>query len=178
MKKVFLFAGCLLLCSMDVAAKPNAADYPLRVHVFAFNGTAHYHGQSLDQVDGEGRANLYENSEPKGFDFNYSCGNRLRVSAGFETYPARWKKNGQTLEILLPEFGKPNALESCELKVIMKDQAYVRRNGLLSEEPVAVYKDWMLKHKYDPEHGLNEPVRLQHDMPAAAQPAAGAPGTQ
>ena len=178
MRKLLLLAGCLLMSAVNLTAKPNAADYPLRVHVFGFNGTEHYHGQSLDQVDGEGRANLYENSDPKGFDFNYSCGNRLRVSAGFETYPARWKKPGQTLEILLPEFGKPNAVESCELKVIMKDKAYFRRNGLLGEEPAAAFKDWMLKHKYDPEHGLNEPIRVQQDLPAAAQPAVAAPNTQ
>jgi hypothetical protein len=178
MRRIFSIAGCLLLSSAIAMAKPNLADYPLRVHVFAFNGALHYRGQSLDQVDGEGRANLYENGDPKGFDFHYSCGDRLRVSPGFETYLARWKKSGQTLEILLPEFGKPGAVESCELKVIMKDSAYVRRNGGLAEEPAALFKEWMIKHKYDPEHGLSEPVRLPQEQSNSAQPGTGSTSAQ
>ena len=178
MKKAFLIAGCLLSFAAAVTAKPNAADFPLRVHIFGFNGSQHYSGGSLNWVEGEGRANLYENSEPKGFDFSYRCGERLRVSPGFETYMARWKKPGQTLEILLPVFGKPNSADSCELKVLMKDTTYIRRNGLLGEEPAAVFKEWMVKHNYDPEHGLNEPVGLQGPQPNAAQPDAGAANPQ
>ena len=173
MKKSFLIACCLLLTSVAFAGKLDTADYPLRVHVFAFNGSAHYRGGSLDQVDGDGRANLYENGDPKGFDFSYSCGVRLNVSPGFETYPARWKKPGKSMEIVLPVFGKPGAGESCELKVLMKDSVYVRRNGLIGEEPAAVFKDWMVKHKYDPEHGLNQPENLQQPQnPVAQSPAA------
>jgi len=106
--------------------------------------------------------------EPRGFDFSYHCGERLMVSHGYETYPARWKKPGQTLEILQPVFGKPGAFESCELKVEMKESAYYKHNGLLNEEPAAVFKAWMEKRQYDPEHGKTEP------QPAPA-PAAGAP---
>jgi hypothetical protein len=125
-------------------------------------------------VDGEGRANLYENGEPRGFDFSYRCGERLRGSAGFETYMARWKKPGRTLEILQPQFGKPGAFDSCEMKVEMKEgMAYFKRNGLLGEESAAVFKEWMVKHQYDPERGMNEP------MAAAPEPAAGQnPGAQ
>lgn len=172
MRKAFLIAGCLVLPIAAFAGKINTADYPLRVHIFGFNGAAHYYAGSLNNVDGDGRANVYENGDPKGFDFSYSCADRLRVSPGFETYMARWKKPGQTLEILLPVFGKPGAAEGCELKVLMKDTAYIRRNGLLNEEPAAVFKDWMVKHKYDPEHGLNEPEKLQEAQPAAVQPTA------
>jgi len=179
MKKAFLIVGCLLSCTVTVAAKPNAADFPLRVHIFAFNGSQHYSGGSLNWVEGEGRANLYENSEPKGFDFSYRCGERLRVSPGFETYMARWKKPGQTLEILLPVFGKPNAADSCELKVLMKDTTYIRRNnGLLAEEPASAFKDWMVKHNYDPEHGLNEPVGIQGSQTNAVQPGGGTASPQ
>jgi hypothetical protein len=174
MRKASLFAGCLLLSAVAFAGKPSANDFPLRVHIFGFNGTQHYSDRVLDWVEGEGRANLYEKSEPRAFDFSYRCSERLRGSAGFETYMARWKKPGQTLEILLPVFGKPNAAESCELKVLMKDTAYFRRNGLLGEEPASVFKDWMVKHNYDPEHGLNEPVGVQQAQPAATQPVAGA----
>jgi hypothetical protein len=182
MRRVFLFilsglAGCLLLSTAVLAGGHSAADYPLRVHIFQFNSHSHYyHGggyggiTSLDVVDGEGRANLYENSEPRGFDFSYRCGERLRASPGYETYMERWKKPGRTLEILLPEFGKPGAFDSCEMQVDMKDTAYFKHGGLLDEEPAAVFKQWMEKHQYDPEHGKNMPV-------AAAPAPAGVAGT-
>jgi hypothetical protein len=77
------------------AGKWSAADYPLRVHIFQFNAHSHYYNRVLDAVDGEGRANLYENGQPN--DFSYQCGARLMVSPGFETYLARWKKPGREL---------------------------------------------------------------------------------
>lgn len=160
-------AACALFSAVALAGGRNVADYPLRVHVFQFNGHSHYYGGTLDRVDGEGRANLFENGEPRGFDFSYTCGDRLRGSAGYETYLAKWKKPGRELEILLPEFGKPGSMSACDLKVNMKDQVYVRHNGLLGEEPAAKFKEWMLKHQYDPEHGNNEPVASESRAPAA-----------
>ena len=151
-------AVCFLISTAALAGGHNPADYPLRVHVFQFNSHSHYYHQALDVVDGEGRANLYESSQPRGFDFSYRCMERLRVSPGFETYPARWKKPNQTLEILLPVFGKPGAMEACEMKVDMKEMAYTRHNGGLDEEPAAKFKEWMVKHQYDPEHGMENPV--------------------
>jgi hypothetical protein len=165
MRRAFLcslsgLAGCLLFSAAALAGGHNPADYPLRVHIFQFNSHSHYYQRSLEMVDGEGRANLYENGEPRGFDFSYRCGERLMFSPGYETYPARWKKQGQSLEILEPQFGKPGATESCELKVEMKDTAYFRHNGGLDEEPATKFKEWMDKHQYDPEHDKNEPVAM------------------
>jgi len=162
MRRIFLFVlggllSCLVTATIARAAGHNIADYSLRVHIFQFNSHSHYYQRSLDMVDGEGRANVYENSEPRGFDFSYHCSDRLMVSPGYDTYPARWKKPGQTIEVLQPVFGKPGAFESCELKVEMKESAYYKHNGLLNEEPAAVFKAWMEKRQYDPEHGKNEP---------------------
>lgn len=159
--------ACLIF-SLPATAKTNTANYPLRVHIFSYNGHSHYYGRSLDEVDGEGRANLFENSEARGFDFSYHCSDRLQVSAGYETYMARWKKPGQVLEILLPVFGKPGAADGCELRVLMKETAYVRHNGMMGEEPAAQFKEWMVKHDYDPEHGEDVPRKAADD----AQPAA------
>lgn len=176
MRRAFSFglaglAGLVLLTTVALAAGHNASDYPLRVHIYEHNGHSHYYqGQSLEYVDGEGRANLFENGAPRGFDFGYRCGDRLNNSPGYETYLARWKKQGQTLEILLPVMGKPGAYDVCELKVIMKDTAYYKHSGLLNEEPAAKYKEWMEKTQYDPEKGKNEPVKA----PAAPAPASGA----
>ncbi len=176
------FAICVLFSTAVLAAR-NLAEYPLRVHIFQFNGYSHYyHGggyggiTSLDVVDGEGRANLFENGEPRGFDFKYRCGERLRGNPGFETYPAKWKKQGKELEILLPQFGKPDSFDTCDLVVLMKsDTVYHRHNGLLGEEPAAKYKEWMVKHQYDPEHGKNEPVVAAPEPAAAGAPAGSAP---
>lgn len=161
------FALCLLF-STGVLAARNLAEYPLRVHIFQFNGYSHYAFRQVEYVDGEGRANLYENGEPRGFDFKYRCGERLRGNAGFETYPAKWKKPGKELEILLPQFGKPDSYDTCDLEVLMKaDVVYHRSNGLLGEEAAARFKEWMVKHQYDPEHGKNEPVAAPPDAKKA-----------
>lgn len=123
---------------------------------------------SLDSVDGEGRANLYENGQPRGFEFSYSCMKRLMGSPGFETYMARWKKQSRVLEVLLPQMGgKPGEMDSCELKVNMGETVYVRQSGGLGEVSVAEFKTWMDKHQYDPEHGKNVPQA----EPAPASPS-------
>jgi len=157
-------AGCLLLSAPAMAGGRNVDDYPFRVHIFQNSQHSHYRERMIDYVDGEGRANLYENGEPRGFDYNFRCGVRLMQSAGYETYPARWKKTGKELEILLPVMGKPGAFNGCQLNVDVKEGAYLRHGGALEEEPSAAFKDWMQRHQYDPEKGLNEPVT------AAAKP--------
>lgn len=147
-------AICALLAAASLAWGHSAADYPLRVHIYQHDGVSHYHAGSLDGVDGEGRGNLFENGDPHGFDFRYDCGNRLMNSVSFETYPARWKKPGKTLEMLLPAGGG-----TCNLRVEVKpDVVYHRHNRMLEEIPAARYKEWMIKHHYDPEHGMNLPV--------------------
>lgn len=159
-------AGILTLLSVIAAAGPSPADFPLRVHMFQVSQHSHYRRGSLDYVDGEGRANLFENSNPQGFDFGYRCGRRLLVSPGYETYPARWKKSGRQIDILLPVMGKPGEMSACNLQVEMKDTVYFRHNGILGEESEATLKDWMQKHEYDPEHGKNLPIM----PPAPPQP--------
>jgi hypothetical protein len=172
MRRVFTFCvsgilGSVLLSTAALAGSRNPADYPLRVSILQFNTFSHYYRPgggpygTLENAEGEGRANLFENSEAHGFDFSYNCQQRLMFSPGYETYMARWKKPGRELEILLPVMGgKPGDTSSCDLKVTMKpDSVYVRHNGVFGEEPIAQYKAWMVKYKYDPVHGLNEPVK-------------------
>lgn len=176
-------AGFLLFSMVGWAGNKNPSEYPLRVHIFMFNGYSHYYRPgsgspaSLDTVDGEGRANLYENGQPRGVDFAYHCGVRLRVSPGFETFIARWKKKDRELEILLPKFGgKPGETDSCELNVTMKDTVYYRINGLMNEQPAAKMKEWMDKHQYDPEHGKNDPINLSNGQPRGGTPPPGLNG--
>jgi len=144
----------------------NPADYPLRVHIYRRNETTFYHNHQTEEAKGEGRANLFEGGEPKGIDFQFECDTRLQTSSGFETFPAKWKKPGQELIILQPQFGK-NSYDTCKLKVMVKDFVYVSRNGNLASEPAEVFKQWMVKHEYDPEHGKNTPTQM---TPAATNP--------
>lgn len=173
--------GSILLSATAFAGSRNSTDYPLRIHIFQFNGYSHYYRpggytSSLDDVDGEGRANLYENSQPSAVDFSYHCSHRLMVSPGFETYMARWKKPGRELEVLFPILGgKPGEMSSCDLEVTMKpDSAYFQHNGPMGEEPAALFKAWMVKHEYDPERGKNVPV-FPTPEPASSSPPAAAP---
>jgi hypothetical protein len=164
-------ASCLVLSTVALAGSHSPAEFPLRVHLFSHNGVSHYTHHSLDYVDGEGRANLYENGEPKAFDYSYRCQDRLMNSMGYETYMAKWKKPGRTLEVLLPVMGSPNKAETCEMKVDLKEgMAYHMHSGQMGEEPAEVFKKWMLKHQYDPEHGMN--------MPVASAPAPASSGAQ
>ncbi len=167
-------AACLFFSTSAFAGKVNAANYPLRVHIVDRNGIRHYHGMgggftSLNEVDGMGQANLFENGQPLGFDFNYNCSQPITHQSAFGTFMARWRKQGREIEILYPVMGgKPGDMNSCDLHVTMKqDTVYILRGGL-AEMPAAQYKQWMVAHQYDPEHGMNEPVNLKSAQPAAA----------
>jgi hypothetical protein len=151
-------AASAVFSTAALAGGTNVADYTLRVHIVQNGNRTHYHDRVMDYVDGEGRGDLYENGQPRGFDYGFRCDDRVRLSPGYETYPARWKKAGRELEILQPVMGKPGAMWACNLKVEMKDMVYIRRNGLVDQEPAAVFKEWMEKRQYDPEHGKNEPT--------------------
>jgi hypothetical protein len=170
-----VFAICILVSTVAFASKVNTADYPLRVHIVDRNGVRHYHGfggglSDLEAVDGMGQANLFENGQPLGFDFTYQCGQPITHQSTYETFMARWKKPGRSIEIIQPIIGgKPGDMSSCELKVTMKQNTiYLYRNGGLGEEPSAKFKEWMAAHQYDPEHGNNEPVNTEPAKPAAA----------
>jgi len=174
-------AICLLFSMPVSAGRFNSSDFPLRVLILFRNGARHYHGMgggisSLDAVDGLGEANLFENGEPTGFEFNYNCSQPITPTPGLETFMARWKKQGRVLQILMPVMGgKPGDMNSCDLNVNLKPgTAYVRHNGGVVEEPAAQFKAWMIKHQYDPEHGKDMPVasaEQQGSAPNGAQPA-------
>ena len=153
------------------AESHNPADYPLRIHIYRRNETTFYHNRQTEEAKGEGRANLFEGGEPKGIDFQFECERRLQTSSGYETFPAKWKKQGQELVILQPQFGKTN-YDTCRLRVLVKEFVYVSHNGNLTTEPIDVFKQWMVKHDYDPEQGKETPTRTTPETtPATANPA-------
>jgi len=172
-------AGIVMVAGMLIAARApklvaeskNPADYPLRLHIFGRSQTSFYYSRmrSLDETQGDGRANLYENGEARGMDFNYRCDYKVRASFGYETYPARWKKQGKQLVVLLPVFGQAGKFFTCDFNADVKDFAYANGKDGLRSEPVPQFKLWMQRHDYDPEHGKDVPVRGGGDqgpMPA------------
>ena len=161
---------CLSLPAAQAESR-NPADYPLRIHIFRRSETTFYHSRVAEEAKGDGRANLFEGGEPKGLDFEFECSEKLKTSSGYETFPAKWKKPNEELVILQPEFGKANSYSTCKLKVQMKEFAYVTHNGNLSMEPTATFKQWMLTHDYDPEHGKEAPTAGKPATPAAASGA-------
>jgi hypothetical protein len=155
-----------------VAESKNPADYPLRLHIYGRSQTSFYYRRvpSLDQTQGDGRANLYENGEARGLDFNYRCDYKVRASFGYETYPARWKKPGKTLVVLMPVFGESGKFFTCDFNADMKEFAYAEGKDGLRSEPVAQFKLWMQRHDYDPEHGKDVPVRSTASGDRGAMP--------
>jgi len=159
--------GCLAASTAAFAGSPDLDKYPLRVHVFRYvaQPTVRHdlkrQSDTAEYVNGMGQAILFEGGEPRGFQFRYSCTVPMQTSGRYATYPARWKKKDKTLEILLPQEGKAGNLDSCDLQTEMHNGlAYFWRNGEVAEEPAAVLKEWMAKHKFDPESNDQEPVLL------------------
>lgn len=157
--------SCLALSTAVLAGGPDPADYPLRVHIFKYTSQSRHAREGKhwsdapDYVDGMGVADLFESGTPQGFEFSYSCMGGMKASGGYGTFPARWKKRDKTLEILLPETGKPWNLEACQLHAEMRTGlVFFWKNGKLAEEAAAVLKEWMIKHEYDPEKDKVDPV--------------------
>ena len=154
------------------ADSKNAADYPLRLHIFGRNQTTFWHRDNMDEAKGDGRADLYANGEAHAVDFSYECPQKVRASFGFETYPAKWKKPGRELTVLFPEFGNPGKFFTCSFKTDVKDFTYAWNKGSLISASVEDYKHWMVAHDYDPEHGKDMPKKVgpapAEDAPAMA----------
>jgi len=170
MGRVLAFAlstvvGCLAASTPTLAVKPDESKFPLRVHIMRFVAQPNHSRErkSLSDpppyVEGVGVADLFEDGEPRGFQFAYSCTATMEASGAYSTFPARWKKKEKTLEILLPQAGKPWNSESCSLNTeMMTGLVYYWKNGAVAEEPAAALKDWMAKHQYDPENGKEVPA--------------------
>ena len=170
-------AGLMLVLSAGAlhAESKNPADYPYRIHIWNAQQTTFYHYDHVDEARGEGRADLFADGQVHGVNFSFDCEQKLQASFGYETFPAKWKKPGQELVVLLPVFGHANTYVTCNLKTDVKDFAYTRRNGALISEPPAAFKAWMDKRGYDPEHGKNTPTNPPADAASnagASKPAA------
>ena len=103
--------------------------------------------QDYDPVfSGEGRADLV--SPPagtQGFSFHYDNCGRMRVPMGLQSLPARWKRPGKKLEVLIPSDeipvnGRPLPPARCTLTVTVHDYIYLLlRNGAIVQVSQEVY---------------------------------------
>ncbi len=95
---------------------------------------------------GAGRGDLVSPpTATQGLTYNYEACNRVRVPAGFVSLQARWKKQGKTLEVLVPSDEVPKddhpiAPQRCTLKVTLQDFVYLRaKSGALVKVSQAEY---------------------------------------
>jgi hypothetical protein len=101
-------------------------------------------GRLMDAQDddpvfsGAGRGDLVTPPQGiAGFSFHYDDCSRIRVRPGFQSLPARWKKPGEKLEVLVPSDeipvgGRPLPPVRCTFTVTLHDFVYLLlRNGRL-----------------------------------------------
>jgi hypothetical protein len=162
----------LVSATVTNADSKNIADYTLRIRVYSKDSTTFYHNRVEEESKGEGRGDLFEGNEVHGVDFSFECDQKFKASFGYETYPAKWKKPGQVLTVLLPVFGKSNTYFACNFSTDVKDFVYNRHNGKMTSEPEARYKAWMAKHDYDPVHGKSTPTNPDPEDAESATDAA------
>ena len=98
------------------------------------SGTLSFGGD--DDFSGGGRGDLVlPPKDTRGLQFTYEGCPRVRVLPGFQSLQARWKKNGKSLEVLVPSDAishqdGPLPTQKCTFKVTMRDFVYLRvRNG-------------------------------------------------
>ena len=147
MKRNHLFgalaaAACFLCVPALLEARPQISEYTLRVHIYGTNWNRNSSGYHAF-----GRANLFdEQGVPHGVEFTYDCQDHLMASTATEAYPARWKKPGKRLEVLMPsddipEGGRPLRPVRCSLDVTLHDFVYLLLpNGKLVEVSKDVYQ--------------------------------------
>jgi len=143
--------------SPDTPVPDPDPGFPLHVHI----GAARWGGPS-PSYHGYGTGNLL--GDPmQGFDFVYGCDVPFVENRQFDAfYQARWKKQGESLEILMQRIGTDHE-DLCELKIAYKAVPFTSVNGARLENGSPTLRssvmDWQPDVAYldpDPDY----PVRL------------------
>ena len=120
---------------------------PCSLHPEIVSGRLLNVGDQDPEFSGEGRGDLVSPPETTlGVTFKYDNCVRVRVRPGFESLPARWKKPGRRLEVLIPSddipvSGRPLPPVKCSFNVTMHDYVYLLlRNGLLIKVSQDLYQ--------------------------------------
>jgi hypothetical protein len=133
--------------------------------------------QDYDPVfSGSGRGDLV--SPPagtQGISFSYNNCSRIRVHPGFQSLPARWKKPGKSLEVLvpsdaIPDSGRPLPPVRCTFAVTPHDFVYLLlRTGRLIEVSQDAYLQRPALRIFL--NGTAETVQRRPDYTLPAHPA-------
>jgi hypothetical protein len=119
---VLTLALLLVLLQNQAPAVPaivSDPEYPLRVQLAQTGGGS----GTFQKLTAWGHGNVL-GPPAAGFDFTADCNQRFAPRPEAEQYfRARWKKQGERLEILIQEFGA-SRISRCELKVAMQEQPY------------------------------------------------------
>lgn len=157
-----LGALAVLLCvPVSVLAKKLLSDYPMRLHIYETHWNHNRWGYHAF-----GRANLFdEQGAPHGVEFTYDCGDHLMASSANEAYPAKWKKQGQSVDVIFGEIGaNPDSFHDCEFKISEKQFVFYRSQGELETESA---QEFMAKH---PKQAPSVGPATQADVPVSANP--------
>jgi hypothetical protein len=150
----------LLLCvPASLLAKKLLSDYHMRLHIYQTHWNQNRFG-----FHAFGRANLFdEQGLPHGVEFTYDCGDHLMASSGNEAYPAKWKKQGQSIDVVFGEIGSnPDSFHDCEFKIAEKPFVFYWSRGELGTESA---QEFMAKNQNQaPTTG----AATQADVPVAA----------
>ena len=99
-----------------------------------------------DDFAGGGRADLVSPpTTTQGLSFSYEGCGRVRVPAGFQSLPARWKTPGKKLEVVIPtdeltRDDRPLPTQRCTFNVTLHEFVYLRlRNGRMVQVSQADY---------------------------------------
>ncbi len=143
------------------AAGRNPEDYPLRVHIYDKHERRIKFARTYSYT-GHGRGNVIDGDEIHAMEYDYDCGDSFLVSESGEDYPAKWKKPGLSLELLMGVIGSDTRTHACELKVALKDYVFLYTNGKLTQisqqeyqarqSARAEHEQAMAPHDVDPSH--------------------------
>jgi len=111
------------------AAARNPEDYPLRVHIFDKHQHRVKQFRHYFSYIGNGRGNIVEGDQINGMEYTFDCANSFLDSEADEDYPAKWKKPGLSLELLMGIIGSETGTRTCELKVELRDYVFAKSNG-------------------------------------------------
>ena len=127
---LFLMLLGLTQANLLLGAPRNPVDYPLRVHIYDKHQS---HSAKYRTYTGHGRGNVIDGGQINAMEYNFVCYDEFLVSEAGEDYPAKWKKPGLSLELLMGVIGSDTKTRTCELKVALKDYVFFHTNGKLVE---------------------------------------------
>lgn len=124
---ILLFAAAQ--ATMLHAATRNPDDYPLLVHIYDKHQHHVQQTRHFYTYIGNGRGNITEGDQIHAMEYNFDCVDSFLTSEAGEDYPAKWKKPGLSLELLMGVIGSDTKTRTCVLQVALKDYIFTKSKG-------------------------------------------------